>query len=53
LTFQYFSLTWVNDREGVRGVNCPGTEAMNIVRSLTEYLDNNVVYSFQICTIRE
>ena len=36
MTFQYFSLTWVNDREGVRGVNCPGTEAMKIVRSLTE-----------------
>ena len=36
MTFQYFSLTWVNNREGVRGVNCPGTEAMNIVRSLTE-----------------
>ena len=36
MTFQYFSLTWVKDREGVRGVNCPGTEAMNIVRSLTE-----------------
>ena len=36
MTFQYFSLTWVNDREGVRGVNCPGTEAMKIVRSLTD-----------------
>ena len=36
MTFQYFSLTSVNDREGVRGVNCPGTEAMKIVRSLTE-----------------
>ena len=36
LTFQYFSLTCVNDSEGVNGVNCPGTEAMKMVRSLTE-----------------
>ena len=36
LTFQYFSFTCVNDSEGVKGVNCPGTDAMKMVRSLTE-----------------